>query len=887
MIEKIYRKIDTHKIPLYYVKKKESLYVSIQIWVHVGSVDESSAQYGMAHMIEHLFFKKTKTIGRGELDFLIYQMSGSSNAYTSKDFTVYLFTVPKGYLDELICILSSLFESQDFTPRDLLLEKDIVFQEIDLYKDDPFSFLIDETFLGMKMKYNYAHNILGTKDSIDHFSFRDIKDFFAKHYIPSRMMIFVSGDLTFFKIKKAFFDSFFNKPFSLKEKEEEKQYLVLDKNLHKVEYTQKLIFGETENNHFLACFHFPVCHYEDLFVFKALNLLVGGGKDSLLYTFICHELKLATDIKSFFHGMMKETFFFIYYNPVSVEDGSLIVAHVRKVIDRICKGLFSDEQLKRILAILEFEYEAMLSDDVDEFITMIAPYAFLKDYDFLKKSVFCFQTMKEKIIKLAQFFQADDFYLCGYLSQKEKETFDESLSLLSNNQKQKNKRKRKPLDNDIKGIHVISKKKLLDINADILYESISINKGLTLLLPKAQYNFEDEIIVIYFDTKVRYFHQDMELLGGVAFLFDWMGEGTKHLPGNLFARYAERYGIEFMYNTGFIEIRCLKKYLDQAFFLLKEYLLFPEWNEDSFSFLQLQVIENIKNFLDDPSAVAFQKMKETVYQNNPYGSNPSGTIETVSSFTPDKIKALYNKYIIPKDFFIIMIGFIDKDLVIERLRSLFSDWDREDNLIFSYDRSCINTKISFPKEKKFLFHTNKDQVVITFGGLTVKKYTKEYFALLIADQICSGGISGGMHSRLFMLREKTGFFYDISGSLILGSCEIEGMFFIKALTHPQHLLLAINAIWNMLTECYEGIQEEEVIFAKRLLLYSFAQKSETKEFLLQSIINQYRYNLSSAELKSHYTVLKNIHWKDIKDILKKYINPNTIVTIIYKNNTLN
>jgi predicted Zn-dependent peptidase len=885
MIKKIYFRNGKEGIPLYYFKKKESLYLTIQVWIHVGSVDELIHEQGMAHMIEHLFFKKTKTIGRGELDFLIHQMSGTSNAYTSKDFTVYLFSVPKVYFEELVSILSSLFEYQEFTNQDLQIEKEIVFQEINLYEDDPFSCLIDEAFLEMKMNFNYAHKILGTKETIKSFSFNGIRNFFKKYYQPSRMMLFVSGDLTFFKIKKALAGSYFSQPIFIES--DEKKYIVAEKKEKNIKHNRKIIFGNTENNHFLLCFHFPVCEYEDFFIFKALNLLLGGGKDSLLYKIICTKLKLVTDIKSFFHGMMKETFFFIYFNPVSVEFENLIIVNIKKIFETIQCGTYGLEQLERILNILEFEYQAMFSDDTDEYIGIIAPYAFIKHYNFLKKFVFCKNKIKKKIAKLSVYFQTEYFDTIGYLNQKEKKLIfakglcEENAIISKPNQKEKNFRPIAAPKNEIKGIHLPRKKKLFISECDIVYDATDITDQIKALFPKKQYNFEDDIVVLYFDSRVRYFHQEKELLGGLAFLFDWMAEGTKGLPGNLFAEFGERYGIEFVSHTGFIEIRCLKKYLNEGLFLLKEYLLFPEFSDETFAFLKLQVIENIKNFLDDPGAVGLQQIRELIYQDHPYGSNPSGTIESVNSFTPDKIKKLYKKYIISDDMFVTIIGDVDQKMIVTKMKEMFFEWKTKNTFVLKNDL-LLNQTIPFPEKKEYFLQTKKEQGILLFGGLSAKKYTKDYFALLIADQIFSGGSSGGMHSRLFALREKTGFFYDISGSLILGAGEAEGMFVIKAMTKKEHLDEAEKLIRKVIFDFADSILKEEVIFSKRLLLYSFAQKTETKEYLLQGMINQYRYKLLDIDLKQHYSWIKTLKTKEIKEIIKKYFSGKNLVSLIYK-----
>ena len=165
--------------------------------------------------------------------------------------------------------------------------------------------------------------------------------------------------------------------------------------------------------------------------------------------------------------------------------------------------------------------------------------------------------------------------------------------------------------------------------------------------------------------KVKHYYDDSEYLGGIAFLFDWMYEGTVHYKNTEFIETIEKYGIEFSVNIGTIEIRCLKQYLNIAIDLLADFLQYPEFCLDRFNLLKMQTIDSIKNFMDDSFSVGLQKIRELVYQNHPYSKNPSGTIETVHSITPEFIKDLYQKYISPDQALLFIVGNINEEEVKE------------------------------------------------------------------------------------------------------------------------------------------------------------------------------------------------------------------------------
>ncbi len=66
-----------------------------QTWFNVGSADEPAGRQGLAHLFEHMMFRKTASRGMGEFERIVNNNGGTGiNAYTSRDQTVYFFTFP-------------------------------------------------------------------------------------------------------------------------------------------------------------------------------------------------------------------------------------------------------------------------------------------------------------------------------------------------------------------------------------------------------------------------------------------------------------------------------------------------------------------------------------------------------------------------------------------------------------------------------------------------------------------------------------------------------------------------------------------------------------------------------------------------------------------------
>ena len=70
-----------------------------QVWYQAGSIDEVNGKTGVAHVLEHMMFKGTKTIKPGEFSEIIARSGGRENDFTGTDYTCYFQTMEKSNLE--------------------------------------------------------------------------------------------------------------------------------------------------------------------------------------------------------------------------------------------------------------------------------------------------------------------------------------------------------------------------------------------------------------------------------------------------------------------------------------------------------------------------------------------------------------------------------------------------------------------------------------------------------------------------------------------------------------------------------------------------------------------------------------------------------------------
>jgi predicted Zn-dependent peptidase len=169
--------------------------VSMGVWVDVGARDESEAQSGLSHFIEHMIFKGTTRRSAYQIAKEFDAIGGHTNAFTSMENTCYHAKVMDTHLDTMVEILSDIFLNSVFDAEEVERERAVILQEIGMVEDTPEEFvhiLAGQNFWG---DHALGRSILGTRDNVLGFSAGTIKSFFSRFYHPERIVIAAAGNV--------------------------------------------------------------------------------------------------------------------------------------------------------------------------------------------------------------------------------------------------------------------------------------------------------------------------------------------------------------------------------------------------------------------------------------------------------------------------------------------------------------------------------------------------------------------------------------------------------------------------------------------------------------------------------------------------------------------
>ena len=111
--------------------------VTIDTWIKTGSVNENDKNNGVAHFLEHLFFKGTTKHPTGEFDRILETKGAVTNAATSKDFTHYYITIPSKDFLTAIELHADMLMNPLIPRKELEKERKVVIEEIAKTNDNP------------------------------------------------------------------------------------------------------------------------------------------------------------------------------------------------------------------------------------------------------------------------------------------------------------------------------------------------------------------------------------------------------------------------------------------------------------------------------------------------------------------------------------------------------------------------------------------------------------------------------------------------------------------------------------------------------------------------------------------------------------------------------
>jgi predicted Zn-dependent peptidase len=455
------------------VERHLSPTVSLYISHKAGAVDEESGKTGTAHLLEHLLFKGTPSIGttnfaeerkvlkkirdtgaaldseimkrdrtsdskieelRSELATLeqeakrwiieneidrIYTENGGVdlNASTGYDLTTYHVSLPRNRIELWARIESDRLTNPVF--REFYTERNVIMEERrQSIESDPDRKLMEQFLATAFMVHPYRRPVIGWMSDIPFLSIDYVKNFFLKHYAPNNTVIAVVGDVVpseFLNIIEKYFGGIPRQEVSIRRIEDEPEQ----------RGERRIKFVADANPQLFIGYHKPTLPSYDDYVFDIIDTILSGGRTSRLYKILVKEKGIAQSVQSIngLPGARYSNLFIISAVPRHPHTNEELENVVYKELERLKLEPVSEQEIEKARNQLKADFVRRLSSNaglasmLSYFEAVAGDYRYITDFFTVMDGI-----TAEDIMSAAQKYFISENRTVAELARKENDT---------------------------------------------------------------------------------------------------------------------------------------------------------------------------------------------------------------------------------------------------------------------------------------------------------------------------------------------------------------------------------------------------------------------------------------------------------------------------------
>jgi predicted Zn-dependent peptidase len=329
------------------------------ILIGAGSRYENKNNNGISHFLEHMFLKGTKKRPTAkQISETIERVGGQFNAFTSIDHMGFWTKMPKKHFKLGIEFLSDLILNSLIESKEIEKEKGVILEEINMYLDNPQSYVSVLIHQLMWKNQSLGFDPLGKKEIIKKITQKDFVKYIQNLCQPSNMVVSVAGDIKYRQIVEEvekLFNKIKNNPTKkiIKTKDRQNKPQIL---LRKKDTDQAHLCLSLKSNEFFY-------NNSQKTVYQILNTILGGTKSSRLFTEIREKKGLAYYIHSSLN-YFNETGALIVSAGLNINKIDLAIKIILKELNKLKNIKISKTELNKIKEYLKGNL-ILETDDTD------------------------------------------------------------------------------------------------------------------------------------------------------------------------------------------------------------------------------------------------------------------------------------------------------------------------------------------------------------------------------------------------------------------------------------------------------------------------------------------------------------------------------------------
>ena len=843
--------------------------VSTQLWYYTGSKNEKTGEKGIAHLIEHMIFKGTDKLSESDINEITHKLSGYCNAFTSYDYTGYLFDLPEHNWRYALDIMSDCMRNCTFKEEHLNSELKAVIQELKMYKDNHVSDLVEKMIEVLFVGHPYTNPIIGYKHDLWSLDRQALVDFYKQHYVPNNATLVVVGDVNpaeVFALAEQKFGS-----------------IAADQNYTRQEFylprdiTSKSvnIYRDVKQPVMLLAYMVPGAKAQQDYLIDTVSWVVGCGRGSRLHKRLVDELQIATDVESFSYDLFDGGIFFIEVLPTNMKHVEEIKKVIAQELAELAQNGPTASELQRAARKINVDYLTLLESNHKQAYALGKSYLATGDENYLFNYIKAGEQLdlNTGVKNFVAKYMRPSVTNFGWVLPTTKADNQDWLELQK--------------ISDIEDQRILSGRERCGgvepavcanaINPEISpkfnfpkYQTFKLTNGLEVLffnrpnLPK---------INLILELKANHQFDPWDKQGMANFVSKMMLEGTKKHTAQELASEIEQYGMDIEISPGTLIMELLSADLKHGLGLVHDILTESVFDKDCVEKVRTQLLNEIEHYWDDPAQFLGQLIRSQMYPNHPYSKNALGSQTSINSITQADLKDFYANFISPQGARLAVVGDLENCDLQKQLEDILGKW--QGNLVSDIEYPELPAVAS----TQVNYQINRDQVTWGIAGRSVDRNHPDYDKLLLFDQVFTGGALRSMSSRLFELREATGLFYTIGGSLLSNAGKQPGMVLVRTIISQDRLNEAEERIKHAIDNGLEGLNKSEINSAVNAIASTMIDSFDSNQKIAQTFLFLRKYDLPLDYFDTRAEHLAKISVPEIVAAVKKYLNSEHMVTV--------
>ncbi len=183
----------SYALPILTEPMRQTYSVSFAVWFLQGSRDESPEEVGIAHFLEHMFFKGTRRRTVQDIARLLDRVGGRVDAFTTKEYVCFYARVLHEHLPTIVELFADLLTDPLFDPEEFERERSIILEELRGVDDDPGEFAYERFLESFWPDHGLGRPIGGTLHQVLAIRRDQLIRFFHRQVFPENMLITAIG----------------------------------------------------------------------------------------------------------------------------------------------------------------------------------------------------------------------------------------------------------------------------------------------------------------------------------------------------------------------------------------------------------------------------------------------------------------------------------------------------------------------------------------------------------------------------------------------------------------------------------------------------------------------------------------------------------------------